>query len=212
MINYLELTGKNIETVKIATSGAGAAAIACLNMLMAVGAKRENIWVADREGVVTKKRHNTVDRWRAAFAQDTEETELAAFLPGADIYVGLSAAGVLKPEMIKDMAPESADPRRSPIRSPRSCPSWRWRRGRTRMICTGRSDYPNQVNNVLCFPFIFRGALDVGATTINEEMKLAAAHAIAKLAHEPALEASATGRRHDVRAATTSSPTRSTSG
>ena len=106
VINYLELTGKNIETVKIATSGAGAAAIACLNMLMAVGAKRENIWVADREGVVTKKRHNTVDRWRAAFAQDTEETELAAFLPGADIYVGLSAAGVLKPEMIKDMAPD----------------------------------------------------------------------------------------------------------
>ena len=184
VINYLELTGKNIETVKIATSGAGAAAIACLNMLMAVGAKRENIWVADREGVVTKKRHNTVDRWRAAFAQDTDETELAAFLPGADIYVGLSAAGVLKPEMIKDMAPDPLILALSnPV--PEIMPELALAARPDAMICTGRSDYPNQVNNVLCFPFIFRGALDSGATTINEEMKLAAAHAIAKLAHEP---------------------------
>jgi malate dehydrogenase (oxaloacetate-decarboxylating)(NADP+) len=192
VINYVRLVGKDIETVKIATSGAGAAAIACLNMLIAVGAKRENIWVADKGGLVTKKRHNTVDRWRAAFAQDTDKTELSDILPGADIFVGLSAAGVLKPEMIKEMAPNPLILGLSnPV--PEIMPEVALEARPDAIICTGRSDYPNQVNNVLCFPFIFRGALDVGATTINEEMKLAAAHAIAKLAHEPALEVSATG-------------------
>ncbi len=192
VINYSRLVGKDIGAMKIATSGAGAAAIACLNMLIAVGAKRENIWVADRGGVVTKKRHNTVDRWRASFAQDTEETDLAAFLPGADIYLGLSAAGALKPEMIRDMAPNPLIMGLSnPV--PEIMPEVALEARPDAIICTGRSDYPNQVNNVLCFPFLFRGALDSGATTINEEMKLAAAHAIAKLAHEPALEASASG-------------------
>jgi malate dehydrogenase (oxaloacetate-decarboxylating)(NADP+) len=192
VINYLQLTGKNIEKVKIATSGAGAAAIACLNMLMAVGAKRENIWIADKEGLVTKKRGNSVDRWRGAFAQDTNLTQLAEIMGGADIYVGLSAAGVLKPEMLEHMAPNPLILALSnPI--PEIMPELALAARPDAMVCTGRSDYPNQVNNVLCFPFIFRGALDVGATTINEEMKLAAANAIAQLAHEPALEASASG-------------------
>ena len=192
VINAMRLVGKDIAKVKIATSGAGAAAIACMNMLVAVGAKRENIWIADSKGLVTKKRGNSVDRWRGAFAQDTDKTELSEVMAGADIYVGLSKAGALKPEMMKDMA---ANPLilalSNPI--PEIMPELAREARPDAMICTGRSDYPNQVNNVLCFPFLFRGALDCGATVINEEMKAAAAHAIAKLAHEPGLEASAHG-------------------
>jgi malate dehydrogenase (oxaloacetate-decarboxylating)(NADP+) len=105
VLNAMELVGKQLSEVKICTSGAGAAAIACMNMLIAVGAKRENIWIADSKGLVTKKRDNSVDRWRGAFAQDTQFTELADVMPGADIYVGLSAAGALKPEMLEHMAP-----------------------------------------------------------------------------------------------------------
>ncbi|GLQ11595.1 malic enzyme [Devosia yakushimensis] len=192
VINAMKLVGKDIAKVKIATSGAGAAAIACMNMLVAVGAKRENIWIADSKGLVTKKRDNSVDRWRGAFAQDTDKTELSEVMAGADIYVGLSKAGALKPEMMKDMA---ANPLilalSNPI--PEIMPELAREARPDAMICTGRSDYPNQVNNVLCFPFLFRGALDCGATVINEEMKAAAAHAIARLAHEPGLEASAHG-------------------
>jgi malate dehydrogenase (oxaloacetate-decarboxylating)(NADP+) len=192
VINAMRLVGKDIAKVKIATSGAGAAAIACMNMLVAVGASKENIWIADSKGLVTKKRGNSVDRWRGAFAQDTDKTELSEVMAGADIYVGLSKAGALKPEMMKDMA---ANPLilalSNPI--PEIMPELAREARPDAMICTGRSDYPNQVNNVLCFPFLFRGALDCGATVINEEMKAAAAHAIAKLAHEPGLEASAHG-------------------
>jgi malate dehydrogenase (oxaloacetate-decarboxylating)(NADP+) len=189
VINAMELVGKDIAAVKICTSGAGAAAIACMNMLMAVGAKRENIWIADSKGLVTKRRGNTVDRWRGAFAQETDKTELAEVMAGADIYVGLSAAGALKPEMIKDMAPNPLILALSnPI--PEIMPELAKAARPDAMVCTGRSDYPNQVNNVLCFPFLFRGALDCGATIINEEMKAAAAHAIARLAHEPGLESS----------------------
>jgi malate dehydrogenase (oxaloacetate-decarboxylating)(NADP+) len=192
VLNYLELSKKRIEDVKIATSGAGAAAIACLNVLISLGAKRENIWVADKGGLVTKKRDNTVDRWRAAFAQDTDQTTLAEVMEGADIFVGLSAAGVLKPEMMKGMAKSPLILALSnPI--PEIMPELAKEARPDALICTGRSDYPNQVNNVLCFPFIFRGALDVGATAINEEMKLAAVKAIAKLAHEPGLEVSPSG-------------------
>lgn len=192
VLNGLKLAGKDIAKVKICTSGAGAAAIACLNMLMAVGAKRENIWVADRDGLVTKARHNLVDRWRGAFAQETDKTSLAEVMQGADIFLGLSAAGALKPEMLKDMAENPLILALSnPV--PEIMPELAIEARPDAMICTGRSDYPNQVNNVLCFPFIFRGALDVGATTINEEMKAAAAHAIAKLAHEPVLEAIPSG-------------------
>ena len=187
VLNGLKIAGKDISKAKICTSGAGAAAIACLNMLMAVGAKRENIWVADREGLVTTRRDNSVDRWRGAFAQDSDKTSLAEVMQGADIFLGLSAAGALKREMLKDMAENPLILALSnPV--PEIMPEIAQEERPDAMICTGRSDYANQVNNVLCFPFIFRGALDVGATTINEEMKAAAAHAIAKLAHEPVLE------------------------
>ena len=192
VLNAMKLVGKDIANAKICTSGAGAAAIACMNMLIAVGAKRENIWIADSKGLVTKSRGNSVDRWRGAFAQDTDKTELAEVMAGADIYVGLSKAGALKPEMMKEMAPNPLILALSnPI--PEIMPELARETRPDALICTGRSDYPNQVNNVLCFPFLFRGALDCGATVINEEMKAAAAHAIAKLAHEPGLEASAHG-------------------
>jgi malate dehydrogenase (oxaloacetate-decarboxylating)(NADP+) len=192
VINAMRLVGKDIGQIKIVTSGAGAAAIACMNMLVAVGASRENIWIADSKGLVTKARHNNVDRWRGAFAQDTDKTELSEVMAGADVFLGLSAAGVLKPEYLSAMAPKPlilalANP------APEIMPEAARAARPDAMICTGRSDYPNQVNNVLCFPFLFRGALDCGATIINEEMKAAAAHAIAQLAHEPGLEASAHG-------------------
>lgn len=187
VLNGLELAGKNLADARICTSGAGAAAIACLNLLMSLGAKRENIYVGDRDGLVTTHRNEPMDRWRAEFAQDTEAKTLAEVLPGADIFLGLSAAGVLKPEMLEEMAPNPlilalANP------TPEIMPELAKAVRPDAMVCTGRSDYPNQVNNVLCFPFIFRGALDVGATAINEEMKLAAVKAIAELAHEPAIE------------------------
>ena len=194
VLNGLELSGKKIEEVKICTSGAGAAAIACLNILVALGAKLENIWVADKDGLLTYRRNDVNDKWRGQFRrQDTEATTLAEVIDDADIFLGLSAAGALKPEMLKKMAPKPlilalANP--NPEIMPEDAKAIR----PDAMVCTGRSDYPNQVNNVLCFPFIFRGALDVGATTINEEMKLAAAQAIAKLAHDPGLEVSPSGQ------------------
>ncbi len=193
VLNGLELSGKKIEDVKICCSGAGAAAIACLNILVALGARYENIWVGDKDGLVTHKRTDVLDKWRAKFAQTTEATTLAEVIDGADIFVGLSAPGVLKPEMLMKMAPKPlvlalANP------VPEIMPEEARAARPDAMVCTGRSDYPNQVNNVLCFPFIFRGALDVGATAINEEMKLAAVKAIAKLAHEPGLEVSASGQ------------------
>ena len=192
VLNGLELKGKKIEDVKICASGAGAAAIACLNVLVALGAKYENIWVADKDGLVTHKRNDVNDKWRGQFRRTSDATTLAEVIEGADIFVGLSAAGALKPEMLAKMAPKPlilalANP------NPEITPELAKETRPDAMVCTGRSDYPNQVNNVLCFPFIFRGALDVGATVINEEMKLAAVRAIAKLAHEPALEVSPSG-------------------
>ncbi len=191
VINGLRLANKKIEDVKICTSGAGAAAIACLNLLISLGAQRKNIWVADREGLVTTSRKGHHDKWRDSFAQESDASTLAEVMLGADIFIGLSAAGVLKPEMLKGMAKNPlimalANP------TPEIMPELAKEVQPDAMICTGRSDYPNQVNNVLCFPFLFRGALDVGATTINEEMKMAAVKAIADLAHEPTLEASIT--------------------
>ncbi|MDV3250652.1 NADP-dependent malic enzyme [Devosia sp. BK] len=192
VLNGLELTGKKIEEVKICTSGAGAAAIACLNVLVALGAKYENIWVADKDGLVTHKRNDVNDKWRGQFRRVSDATTLAEVIEGADVFLGLSAAGALKPEMLMKMAPKPlilalANP------NPEIMPEVAKATRPDAMVCTGRSDYPNQVNNVLCFPFIFRGALDVHATTINEEMKLAAVRAIAKLAHEPGLEVSPSG-------------------
>ncbi len=181
--NGLELAGKKIDKVKIVCSGAGAAALACLNQLVALGAKRENIFVSDLEGVVHKGRNTLMDRWKEVYAQETSARTLAEIIPGADVFLGLSAAGVLKPEMVKKMGERPlilalANP------TPEIMPSEALAARPDAMICTGRSDYPNQVNNVLCFPYIFRGALDVGATTINEDMKRAAVEAIAQLARE----------------------------
>jgi malate dehydrogenase (oxaloacetate-decarboxylating)(NADP+) len=193
VLNGLELAKKKIGDVKICTSGAGAAAIACLNILLALGAKLENIWVADKDGLLTHKRTDVKDKWRAKFCRESEATTLAEVFDGADIFLGLSAGGALKPAMLKKMARDPlvlalANP------NPEIMPEEARAARPDAMICTGRSDYSNQVNNVLCFPFIFRGALDVGATAINEEMKLAASYAIAKLAHDPGLEVSPNGQ------------------
>jgi len=179
--NAMQLSGKNIAEVKIVASGAGAASLACLNILIASGAKRENIWVTDIEGVVYKGRETLMDRWKSAFAQETDARTLADVIGGADIFLGLSAGGVLKPDLLQQMAKDPlilalANP------TPEIMPDVAKQHRPDAMICTGRSDFPNQVNNVLCFPYIFRGALDVGATGINEAMKLAAVEAIAKLA------------------------------
>jgi malate dehydrogenase (oxaloacetate-decarboxylating)(NADP+) len=190
--NALLLNGKKLSEVKIVTSGAGAAAIACLNLLISLGAQRKNIWVCDIEGVVFEGRTKLMDRWKAVYAQKTEKRKLADVIGGADIFLGLSAPNVLKPEMVKQMADKplvmalaNPDPEIMPDDARAARPD--------AMICTGRSDFPNQVNNVLCFPFIFRGALDVVATAINEEMKHAAVDAIARLAREAPSEAAARG-------------------
>ena len=193
VLNGLEIANKSIAEVKIVTSGAGAAAIACLNLLVSLGAKRENIWIGDRKGIVTEARKDSVDRWRGAYAQKTDLTDLKDAMDGADIFLGLSGPGTLTPDMVKVMA---RDPLVLALANPvpEIMPELAMEVRPDAMVCTGRSDYPNQVNNVLCFPFLFRGALDVGATAINEEMKMAAVKAIAKLAHEPALEASSSGQ------------------
>jgi malate dehydrogenase (oxaloacetate-decarboxylating)(NADP+) len=181
--NALELNGKRIDEVKIVCSGAGAAALASLNLLVSLGAKRENIFVSDLEGVVYKGRNKLMDRWKEVYAQETPARTLADIIPGADIFIGLSAAGVLKPELLKQMA---RDPLIMALANPNPeiMPELAVEARPDAMICTGRSDYPNQVNNVLCFPYIFRGALDVGASEINETMKKAAVNAIAALARE----------------------------
>ena len=181
--NALALSGKDISKVKIVASGAGAAALACLNLLVSLGADLANIWVTDLEGVVYKGREKLMDRWKSIFAQRTDKRTLAEVIEGADVFLGLSAAGVLKPDMVKTMGNHPlimalANP--NPEITPEDALAVR----PDAIMCTGRSDYPNQVNNVLCFPYIFRGALDCGATAINEEMKLAAVEAIAALARE----------------------------
>jgi malate dehydrogenase (oxaloacetate-decarboxylating)(NADP+) len=190
--NALFLNGKKLADVKIVCSGAGAAALACLNLLVSMGARRENIWVCDIEGVVYEGRAKLMDRWKSVYAQKTDKRVLADVIPGADIFLGLSAPNVLKPEMVKQMADQPlvmalANP------NPEIMPDEARKARPDAMICTGRSDFPNQVNNVLCFPFIFRGALDVGATAINEEMKKAAVDAIAQLARDPPVDALAPG-------------------
>ena len=181
LLNALEVVGKRIEDVKLVCSGAGAAAIACLNIVVGLGVRRENIWITDSKGVVYKGRAQSMDAQKERYAQDTDARTLADIVPGADVFFGLSMAGVLKPEMVAQMADRPiilamANP--NPEIRPEDAKAVR----PDCIIATGRSDYPNQVNNVLCFPFIFRGALDVGATTINEEMKLACVRAIAELA------------------------------
>ena len=183
VLNGLELAGKKIGDVKIVTSGAGAAALACLNLLVSLGARIDNIWVTDRFGVAYKGRVEEMDRWKDPYVKATEARTLADVIDGADVFLGLSAAGVLKPELLKNMAQKPlilalANP------NPEIMPEEARAARPDAMICTGRSDFPNQVNNVLCFPYIFRGALDCGASAINEEMKMAAVRAIAGLARE----------------------------
>ena len=181
IVNGLRVVGKDIAKVKLVTSGAGAAALACLDMLVALGMKMENIWVTDIAGVVYKGRTEQMDENKIRYARATDARRLGDVIGDADVFLGLSAGGVLKTDMVARMAKKPlilalANP--EPEILPEDVKSVR----DDAVIATGRSDYPNQVNNVLCFPFIFRGALDVGATTINEPMKLAAVHAIADLA------------------------------
>ncbi|MGB3865087.1 MAG: NADP-dependent malic enzyme [Xanthobacteraceae bacterium] len=181
--NALLLNGKKLEDCKIVGTGAGAAAIACLNLLVSLGARRENIWVCDLDGLVYDGRTEQMDRWKAVYAQKTDKRTLDEVIDDADIFLGVSGPNVLKPEMVKRMADKPlvlalANP------TPEIMPDEARKVRPDAMICTGRSDFPNQVNNVLCFPFIFRGALDVGATAINEAMKRAAVDAIAQLARE----------------------------
>jgi malate dehydrogenase (oxaloacetate-decarboxylating)(NADP+) len=190
--NALLLSGKKFSDVKIVASGAGAAALACLNLLVSLGVQRQNIWVCDIEGVVYEGRTVLMDRWKAVYAQNTDKRKLTDVIDGADIFLGLSAPNVLTPDMVKRMADHPlvmalANP------TPEIMPDEARAARPDAMICTGRSDFPNQVNNVLCFPFIFRGALDVGATAINEEMKHAAVDAIAQLARDPPSDVVARG-------------------
>jgi malate dehydrogenase (oxaloacetate-decarboxylating)(NADP+) len=181
MINGLRVIGKPIESVKLVVSGAGAAALACLDLLVDLGFKVENIWVTDIEGVVYKGRKTLMDPRKERYARDTNARTLGEVIADADVFLGVSAPGVLKKEMVAKMAERPlilalANP--TPEILPEDVKAVR----PDAVIATGRSDYPNQVNNVLCFPFIFRGALDVGATVINEQMKVACVHALANLA------------------------------
>ncbi len=181
LLNGLKVAGKDIKQVKLVTSGAGAAALACLGLLVKLGVPRENIWVTDLAGVVYEGRTELMDPDKAFFAQKTTQRKLTEVIEGADIFLGLSAGGVLKPEMVAKMAPKPivfalANP--TPEILPEEVKAVR----DDAIMATGRSDYPNQVNNVLCFPYIFRGALDSGATTITDEMEIAAVRAIAELA------------------------------
>ncbi|AVP56349.1 NADP-dependent malic enzyme [Pulveribacter suum] len=181
ILNGLKVAGKDINQVKLVASGAGAAALACLGLLVKLGLPRENIWVTDIAGVVYRGRPELMDEDKAQFAQATDLRTLSQVIEGADVFLGLSAGGVLKKDMVAKMAASPlvfalANP--NPEIAPEDV---REVRGDA-IIATGRTDYPNQVNNVLCFPYIFRGALDCGATTITTEMEIAAVHAIAELA------------------------------
>ncbi len=182
-LNGLQVVGKNIAKVKMVVSGAGAAALACVDLLLDLGLARENVWLTDLAGVVYQGRAELMDPEKARFAQPTSARTLLEVIGGADVFLGLSAGGVLSKEMVKMMGPRPlilalANP--TPEILPEEVRAVR----DDAVIATGRSDYPNQVNNVLCFPFVFRGALDVGATTITRPMEIATVHAIAELARQ----------------------------
>ncbi|WP_019429909.1 NADP-dependent malic enzyme [Limnohabitans sp. Rim47] len=181
ILNGLKIVGKDPKKIKLVTSGAGAAALACLGLLVKLGIPRENIWVTDLAGVVYEGRTELMDEDKIQFVQKTEHRTLAQVIDGADVFLGLSAGGVLKQDMVKSMAAKPlifalANP--NPEIDPEDVKAVR----DDAIMATGRTDYPNQVNNVLCFPYIFRGALDCGATTITLEMEIAAVHAISELA------------------------------
>ena len=183
LINALHLTGRDIRDITVVSNGAGAASIACVELIKAMGVKHENVIICDRAGVVWQGREEGMNQWKSAHAVNTEARTLTDALKGADVFLGLSAAKAMTPEMIKSMADRPivfamANP------EPEIMPDVAKKARPDAIIATGRSDYPNQVNNVLGFPYIFRGALDVRATAINEEMKIAAANAIAMLARE----------------------------
>ena len=188
ILNGLKLVGKKVSEIKLVCSGAGAAALACLDLIVSLGLRKENIRVTDGKGVVYVGRKEGMDANKARYAAETGARTLADVVPSADVFLGLSAAGVLKPDMVKQMGRDPlifamANP------TPEIMPEDALAVRPDAIIGTGRSDYPNQINNVLCFPFIFRGALDCGATTINEAMKLATVHALAELAHAEIPEA-----------------------
>ena len=183
LINACMLTGRELKDIKIVCNGAGAAAIACTELVKAMGVKHSNVIMCDRKGVIYQGRTEGMDQWKSAHAVPTEKRTLAEAIVGADVFLGLSAANMMTKDMVRSMAPQpiifamaNPDPEITPPDAMEARPD--------AIVATGRSDYPNQVNNVLGFPFIFRGALDVRATTINEEMKIAAANAIAELARE----------------------------
>ncbi|HSO78721.1 MAG TPA: NADP-dependent malic enzyme, partial [Chromatiaceae bacterium] len=187
LLNGLKVVGKPIADVKVVCSGAGAAAISCLNLWCYLGVRREHITVCDSKGVIYQGRPGGMDETKAQYAQDTAARTLGDAVKGTDIFLGLSTAGVLTPDMVKTMGPQPmifalANP------TPEIMPDLAKAARPDAIIATGRSDYPNQVNNVLCFPFIFRGALDVGATCITEEMKIASVRAIAELAEAEATD------------------------
>jgi malate dehydrogenase (oxaloacetate-decarboxylating)(NADP+) len=184
LINAAEMSGKKFEDLKVVVNGAGAAGIACLNLIKAYGARKENCFMVDTKGIIYQGRKDGMNKWKEEQAVDTEKRTLTEALDGADVFIGVSVKGALTKEMLLKMnhhpiifAMANPDPEILPeeAREARS----------DSIIATGRSDYPNQVNNVLCFPFLFRGALDVRASEINYTMKMAAARAIAKLAREP---------------------------
>jgi malate dehydrogenase (oxaloacetate-decarboxylating)(NADP+) len=182
VLNALQIVGKKIEEAKLAASGAGAAGIACLDLLLKLGLRRENVMVCDREGVIYKGRHANEDPEKLAYAAETDLRTLQEAVVGADIFLGVSVGGVLTREMVSTMAARpiilalaNPDPEILPEDAREAAPD--------AIIATGRSDYPNQVNNVLCFPYIFRGALDAGATCINDEMQMACVRALAELTH-----------------------------
>ena len=183
LINSLEIVGKRIDEVKVAISGAGASAISCAELAVMLGVRRENILLVDSKGVITRDRKDGLNKYKERFAQDTEARSLADAVRGADVFYGLSVANILTPEMVKSMAERpiifamaNPDPEINYELAKQVC--------QEAIVATGRSDYPNQVNNVLGFPFIFRGALDVRARAINDEMKIAAAYALATLTKE----------------------------
>src|SRR5688500_15343185 len=183
LINACHLTGRSFQEVRVVVNGAGAAAIACTELIKAMGVRHDHVIMCDRKGVIYQGRAEGMDQWKSAHAAKTEARTLTEALKGADVFLGRSAAGALKPEMVKDMAKSpiifamaNPDPEILPPDAKAARPD--------AIVATGRSDYPNQVNNVLGFPFIFRGALDVRATTINDEMKIAAAEALAALARQ----------------------------
>ena len=184
LINALHLTGRSIDKIKLVVNGAGAAAIACTNLFCALGLPKQNVIMCDTKGVIYKGRTESMNKWKEDYANETTARTLADALKGADVFMGLSAKGAVTQDMVKSMADKpiifamaNPDPEITPeeVKAVRS----------DAIVATGRSDYPNQVNNVLGFPYIFRGALDVRASKVNEAMKTAAAHAIAELAREP---------------------------